>query len=122
MIKPRFIYLQSDCGHYEIKARLVSQQNGYSNDYGGTKKIYTGAVWSVEIMKDRQRVSDINGFHYGKYGEKALCQGGVKLNKNTILFGASLTGLFTRALKDVDTEKIRKQWHKEYAEARKKEY
>lgn len=122
MIKPRFIYLQSDCGHYEIKARLVSQQNGYSNDYGGTKKIYTGAVWSVEIMKDRQRVSDINGFHYGKYGEKALCQGGVKLNKNTILFGASLTGLFTRALKEVDTEKIRKQWHKEYAEARKKEY
>jgi len=120
MIKPRFIYLQSDCGHYEIKARLVSQQNGYSNDYGGTKKIYTGAVWIVEIMKDRQRVSDINGFHYGKYGEKALCQGGVKLNKNTILFGASLTGLFTRALKEVDTEKIRKQWHKEYVEARKK--
>lgn len=122
MIKPRYIYLLSDCGHYEIKARLVSQQNGYSNDYYGTKKIYIGACWSVEMLKDHKRVSDIKGYHYGRYGQLALCQGGVKLNKNTILFGASLTGLFTRALKEVDTEKIRKQWHKEYAEARKKEY
>jgi len=44
----------------------------------------------------------------------------VKLNKNTILFGASMMGLFKNALRETDQEKIRKQWHKEYVEARKK--
>ena len=120
MIKPRYIYLLSDDGHYEIKARLVSEQNGRTNDYGGTKKIYTGAFWTIEMKKDHAPVNDIRGFHFGKYGERALCQGGVKLNKNTILFGASLTGMFTKALKEVDCDKVRKQWHKEYADARKK--
>ena len=120
MIKPRYIYLRSDDGHYEIRARLVSEQNGRTNDYGGTKKIYTGAFWVVEMFKDHATVKDINGCHYGRYGEKALCQGGVKLNKNTILFGASLTGMFKKALTETDHEKLRKQWHKEYIQARQK--
>ena len=120
MIKPRYIYLLSDCGHYEIKARLVSEQDCRTNDYWGTTKRYSGAFWTIEMKKDHAPVKDINGFHYGRYGEKALCQGGVKLNKNTILFGASLTGLFTKALREVDCDKIRKQWHKEYAAARQK--
>ena len=72
------------------------------------------------MMKDHKPVKDIDGFHYGRYGEKALCQGGVKLNKNTILFGASLTGLFKKALQEIDHEKIRRQWHKEYVLARQK--
>lgn len=120
MIKPRYIYLLSNCGHYEIKARLVSQQNGHTNDYGGSKKIYTGAFWNVEMFEDHQRVQDIKGYHFGKYGQGALCQGGVKLSKNTILFGASLMGLFTGALQEIDCEKVKRQWHREYAQARQK--
>ncbi len=126
MIKSRFIYLKSDCGKYEISARLVSEQDCYSHDNWTGRKSYTGSHWNVTIKENGKVVNwivSLNGncyIHYGQYGT-GLCPHGMKLNKNTILYGAFLTERFSKALEGIDRKKVTRQWHKEYVQARMNE-
>ena len=97
MIRSRYISLLSDCGHYELVARLVPNHG---------MKGYYGADWEVTLKKDRQIVSSINGVNFGRN------QGGVlkssKLNKTTILYGAIKMNCFSKALYlgNADTKRI----------------
>lgn len=115
--------MRSDCGHYTIEARLVSEQDGYTNDCWLTCKLYTGSHWVVTMKKDGQKVHYIMDtenclcVHYGEYAT-GLCPYGMKLSKNTILHGAFLTGRFTKELEGLDPKKIEKQWTKDYVKAR----
>lgn len=125
-IKSRFIYLKSDCGHYEIIAKLVAEQDGYSNDCWQTTKIYTGSHWSVTMKQDGKAVNYIASvdrnlyMHYGEYAN-GLCPHGMNLNKNTILYGAFITERFSEALSGIDRDKVTKQWCREYGKARMNE-
>lgn len=97
MIRSRYISLLSDCGHYELVARLVPKHG---------MKGYYGSDWEVTLKKDRQIVSSINGVNFGRN------QGGVlkrsKLNKTTILYGAIKMNCFSKALYfgNADTKRI----------------
>lgn len=117
MIKSRYIFMRSDCGRFTITARLVSEQNGPTNDYWGSHKVYSGSHWDISMTKDGKSVSTIMGIHYGQYFN-GICPKGMKMSKNTVLYGAILMGCFTRDLQGVDVEKVKRQWHKEYAMAR----
>ena len=119
IISPRKIHILSDDGRYVIKAQRVSLQDGYSLDNGAT---YNGSCWTgVTILKDGKEVRGIQVrrgnyqpyIHYGEYG-CGLCQNGIKLSKDVILYGAIQTGMFTRALEGIDCDKIEKNYHKAY--------
>ena len=125
-IKTRYIYLKSDCGHYEIVARLVSESDSYTQDNWMSSKTYTGSHWEVAMKKDGQSVNYIPSadrniyMQYGRYAN-GLCPNGMKLNKNTILYGAFITERFSQALTGIDREKVTKQWSREYGQARMNE-
>ena len=119
MIKSRYIFMRSDCRRFTITARLVSEQNGPTNDYYGSRKVYSGSHWDIVLTQDGKRVTTIMGVHYGQYCN-GICIKGMKMSKNTVLYGAVLMGCFTRELKDIDVEKVKRQWHREYAQARLK--
>lgn len=104
MIKARYINLLSDCGHYELIARLVAKQ-------GATG--YYGADWDVKLRKDKQVVSSINGVNFGK-NEGGVCKA-EKLNKTIILYGAIKMNCFSKALYfgNVDTKKVEREYEKE---------
>lgn len=104
MIRARFISILSDCGHYELVARLVAKQCSTG---------YRGADWDVTLKKDRQRVSSINGINFGK-NVGGVCKTG-KLSKNIILYGAIKMNCFSKALYfgGVDVKKVEREYEKE---------
>lgn len=125
MITAREINITSDCGHYTIKGKLTSLSDCYTQDNWTCMKNYKGSVWSVQIYKDGQPINGIQVMdgnyqpyiHFGEYG-CGICQYGVKLSKNTILYAAVATHMFGNALKDENAEKIERKYWKEYANAR----
>ena len=125
MITSRQIEITSDCGHYTIKAKLIALADCYSQDNWSCQKSYKGSVWTASIFKDGQRVNGIqvnepNYQPYVSFSEwgGGLCQYGVKLSKNTILYAAVATRMFSKALEGIDTEKVEKQYYKDYVKAR----
>ena len=123
MIKPRLIDITSDDGKYRLFARIVTDIDGYSLDYGAR---YAGAHWTgcfkTADGKFLDYIESIDGaeISFSEYGG-GLCQHGVPLNKNTLLYGAYLTGRFTNALEGIDVKKVEKAWYKAYVEARTKQ-
>lgn len=117
MISTRNINITSDCGKYTISAQLLSESTCYSQDNMSGKKCYVGSVWVVTMRYMGKIVNNIKGFHFGKYC-CGLCQYDAPLNKNTILYLAHLTGIFTKALDGVDIEKVTREWTKGYVKAR----
>lgn len=123
-ISAREIDITSDDGRYNIKGKLVSLQDCYSVSECGYRN-YKGSTWTVAIYHNGQVVNGIQVrepyyqpyIHFGEYF-CGLCQHGVKLSKNTILYGAVATHMFGKALANVDAKKIEKQYYKEYVEAR----
>lgn len=123
-ITPRSINITSDDGHYTIKGRLMSLQDCYSMSEC-ERKNYKGSHWVVSIMRDGKYVNGIQVMdgdyqpyiHFGKYA-CGICQYGVKLSKNTILFAAVASHMFKNALKDEDTEKIERKYWREYVKAK----
>ena len=109
MIKPREINIKSDCGHYVISARL----------YPDSVSLW-GSYWEAIIRKDGKRVNMIQVMRdtLDCYSLDGVCAHGIKLSKNTILYLAHITGIFTNELKDVDTRKVARQYSNEYYQAR----
>lgn len=121
MIEARKIHLTSDCGHYEIIARLCSVQDSYTQDNWLAHKTYKGSYWSVIMKKDGECVDYIVSADerlYINFGEYGLCSYGRSLNKNTIIYGALCTGRFSKELTGFDRKKVEKQWLTEYVKAR----
>lgn len=124
MITPRYINITSDDGRYTIKGRLVSEQDCYSMSECESKH-YTGSHWIVTITCDGKRVNGIQVhdgnyqpyIHFGEYF-CGLCQHGVKLSKNTILYAAVATHMFVKALGNIDSNKVTRQYYKDYIKAR----
>ena len=114
---PRMIQLVSDDGRYTIVGKMVSEQDSYTQDNWMTYKTYTGSHWEVTMRCYGKRVNHINGMHFGQYA-CGLCQYGVRLTKNTILYLAKCAGNFTQALIGQDLAVIEKKWTKEYVEKR----
>ena len=125
MITPRQIELVSDCGHYTIKAKLIALADSYTQDNWTSQKSYKGSEWTVSIFKDGKAVDGIQVnepnyqpyISFSKWGG-GLCQHGLKITKNTILFAAVSSHMFTMALAGVDTAKVEKQYYKDYVKAR----
>ena len=123
MIEARKIHLKSDDEHYELIARLVSEQDSYTQDNWMITKTYTGSHWNVTMKQDGKRVDWIISadrrlyIHFGEYGT-GLCPYGMKLSKNTIIYGALCTERFGKELAGYDIKKYEKQWMKEYVAAR----
>lgn len=109
MIKAREVNIKSDCGHYAISAKLYADN-----------VCLWGSYWKANIRKDGKRVNIIQVMRdtLDCYSLDGVCAHGIKLSKNTILYLAHITGIFTNALKDVDTNKVEKQYAKEYYQAR----
>lgn len=114
---PRMIQLVSDDGHYTIVGKMHAEQDSYTQDNWMTTKTYTGSHWTVEMRRDGKEVTHINSFHFGQYA-CGLCQYGVRLSKNTILYLAKCAGNFQNALADQNLMAIEKKWMKEYVEKR----
>ena len=117
MNNSRNINMTSDCGKYTISARLVSEPTCFSQDNMTGVKCYAGSHWVVSMKCQGKTVNHINGFHFGQYC-CGLCQYNTPLNKNTILYLAHLSGIFTKALDGVDTKKVERKWMEEYIKAK----
>ncbi len=117
MNNSRNINITSDCGKYTISGKLVADATCFTQDNGAGMKCYSGSHWVVSMKWMGKPVNNIKGFHFGKYA-CGLCQHNVPLNKNTILYLAHLTGIFTQALVGVDTKKVERVWTNEYVKAR----
>ena len=114
---PRMIQLVSDDGHYTIVGKMHAEQDSYTQDNWMTTKTYTGSYWTVDMRRDGKKVSHINSMHFGQYA-CGLCQYGVRLSKNTILYLAICAGNFQNALAGQNLKAIEKKWTKEYLEKR----
>ena len=104
---------------------MLALADSYTQDNWACYKTYKGSHWTVSIFKDGKPVSGIQVteenyqpfVHFGNYG-CGLCQHGMTLSKNTILYGAACTHMFSKALENVDIKKVEKQYYKEYIAAR----
>lgn len=114
---PRIIQLVSDDGHYTIVGKRYSVQDSYTQDNMMATKTYAGSYWNVEMRRDGKKVQHINYMHFGQYA-CGLCQYGVSLNKNTILYLAKCAGIFTMALQGQNLKQIELKWMKEYVKKR----
>lgn len=121
MITSRNIEIKSDCGHYEIKAQLVSDASYYTQDTWSSCKSYNGSHWDIVIKKDGKRVKGIqviDGNYQPFISIESICSHGMKINKTTILMLANATGMFSLALSGIDIQKTRHQYYKDYITAR----
>ena len=113
----RMVQLVSDDGRYTIVGRMHAEADSYSQDNWLPTKTYTGSYWTVDMRCDGKKVNHINSMHFGQYA-CGLCQYGVRLSKNTILYLAKCAGNFSKALEGQDLVSIEKKWMKEYVEKR----
>lgn len=123
MITTRHIDIVSDNGQYRLRADMVAVIDGYRLEIGAQ---YRGSYWKGGFLDKGGMplpyIESADGacISFSEYGG-GLCQHGVPFNKNTLLFGAFLTGYFTKALEGIDFNKIRKDWYKAYVEGRIKD-
>jgi hypothetical protein len=117
MTNKRTIILTSDCGNYTISASLIADSDCYTQDNGTGMKCYKGSHWVVSMKCQGKPVNHIKGFHFGKYA-CGLCQYDTPLNKNTVLYLAHLSGIFTKALSVIDCKKVERTYLNEYVKAK----
>lgn len=125
---PRSITIKSDDGRFVISAWLEAIMDWYTADTAS--RSYRGSTWQVKITDNGKSTNGIRiqrqigerslqdfNVNFGRYGG-GLCQDGVKLSKNLVLYAAHITGMFTKALADINTDKMTRQFFKEYIAAR----
>lgn len=125
MITPREINITSDCGHYVIKGKLIALSDCYTQDNWSCYKSYKGSQWTAQIYKDGKpvngiQVKDGNYQPYISFSEWGcgLCQYGTKLSKNTILYAAVSSHMFTNALAGINQTKVERKYYQDYNAAK----
>ena len=118
---PRLVVLVSDDGKYVIKGKLVSEADSYTQDNWMCHKTYTGSHWEASIYENGKKVNGIqvrNGNYQPYITLYSVCAHGIKLSKNTLLYTALTTTMFNKALEGINADKVKKQYYKEYVDAR----
>ena len=121
-ITPRNIEIVSDNGKYTIKAKLIAEADSYSQDNWLPTKTYTGSHWTASIMENGKPIKGIqvkDGNYQPYISINTICCHGIKLSKNTILYLAYATRMFTKALENIDCKKVERKYYTEYLQARR---